>query len=58
MIQQSHSWAYIQRKLSLEMRDFPDSTLVKTSHFNAGGAGSILGPGPKIPHVSGLRTKT
>ena len=32
MIQQSYSWAYIQRKLSLEMRDFPDSTLVKTSH--------------------------
>ena len=58
MIQQSYSWAYIQRKLLLEMREFPDSTLVKTSHFNAGGAGSIPGLRPKIPHVSGPRIKT
>ena len=32
--------------------DFPGGPAVKTSPFNAGGAGSILGQGAKIPHGS------
>ena len=33
-----------------ESRDFPGSPVVKTLPSNAGGAGSILGRGAKIPH--------
>ena len=32
--------------------DFPGSPVVKTSPFNAGGAGSIPGRGAKIPRAS------
>ena len=32
--------------------DFPGGPVVKTSPSNAGGAGSILGQGAKIPHAS------
>ena len=33
------------------IRDFPGSPVVKTLPFNAGGAGSVLGQGAKIPHA-------
>ena len=41
------------------MRDFPGGPVVKTSPSNAGGAGSIPGPGAKIPHMPwGQETNT
>ena len=38
-------------------RDFPDSPVVKTFPFNAGGASSIPGRGAKIPHASQPKTQ-
>ena len=35
-----------------KQRDFPGGPVVKTSPSNAGDAGSIPGPGAKIPHAS------
>ena len=35
-----------------KVRDFPGGPVVKTSAFNAGGAGSIPGRGAKFPHAS------
>ena len=32
-------------------KDFPGGPVVKTPPSNAGGAGSIPGPGPKISHA-------
>ena len=43
---------YIER-----MRDFPGGPVVETSPSNAGGAGSIPGPGAKIPHASGPKNQ-
>ena len=37
--------------------NFPGNPVVKTSPFNAGGPGSILGWGAKIPHVLQPRKK-
>ena len=34
-----------------KLRDFPGSPVVKPLPSSAGGAGSILGRGAKIPHV-------
>ena len=39
-------------RLKHEIWDFPGGPVVKTSPSNAGGAGSILGQGAKIPHAS------
>ena len=38
-------------------RDFPGGPVVKTSPSNAGGAGSIPGPGAGIPHASGPKSQ-
>lgn len=38
-------------------RDFPDSPVVQTLPFNAGGAGSIPSWEAKIPHASRLRNQ-
>ena len=38
--------------------DIPGGPVVKTSSFNAGGAGLIPGQGVKISHASGPKTKT
>ena len=34
-----------------DLQDFPGGPVVKTSLFNAGGAGSVLGGAAKIPHA-------
>ena len=39
-------------------RDLPGVPVVKTSPSSAGGVGSILGGGAKIPHVLGPKHKT
>ena len=36
-------------------RDFSSGPVVKTSLPNAGGAGSVLGQGVKIPHTSWVK---
>ena len=38
-------------------KDFSDGPVVKTLISNAGGAGSILGQGTKIPHACGQKMK-
>ena len=38
-------------------RDFPGGPVVRTSHSNAGGVGSILGWGAKIPHALWLKNQ-
>ena len=38
-------------------KDFSDGPVVKTLFSNAGGAGSILGQGTKIPHACGQKMK-
>ena len=39
----------------IEIRDFPNGTVVKTLSLNAGDMGSIPGQGAKIPHALRLR---
>ena len=42
----------IRINYSVQDRYFPGSSVAKTSSSNAGGTGSILGQGTKIPHAS------
>ena len=41
----------------IEIRDFPNGTVVKTLPFNAGDVGLIPGHGAKIPHASRLESQ-
>ena len=41
-----------------QYRDFPGGPVVKTSPYNAGGAGSIPGQGVRIAHASRPKSKT
>ena len=52
-----HSCAY-KVILRGDDRDLPGVPVVKTSPSSAGGVGSILGGGAKIPHVLGPKHKT
>ena len=56
--QVGHHWVIEQQIKYIYGRDFPDSSVVRTSTSNAGGVGSIPGGVAKIPHASWPKNQT